>query len=55
MPTRQENEDDTIIVDRTKTNLNENEQYPLDIARGKLLYLEPNIERRYLKPPLCKA
>ncbi|XP_060070967.1 bromodomain adjacent to zinc finger domain protein 2B-like [Ylistrum balloti] len=55
VPSRVDDDVDLTIVDRTKLDLKENERYPLDAAREKLLSLEPNIERRYIKPPLTKA
>ncbi|XP_052093543.1 bromodomain adjacent to zinc finger domain protein 2B-like isoform X5 [Mytilus californianus] len=54
VPQRISDESDIKLVDRFHVNLKENEKYPLDVAREKLINLEPNIERRYLKPPLCK-
>ncbi|XP_076092081.1 bromodomain adjacent to zinc finger domain protein 2A-like isoform X8 [Mytilus galloprovincialis] len=54
VPQRISDESDIKLVDRFHENLKENEKYPLDVAREKLINLEPNIERRYLKPPLCK-
>lgn len=56
MPQRISEEADFTLVDRfNHEKLGPNEKYPLDAARDKLSCLEPNIERRYLKPPLCKV
>lgn len=43
------------LVDRSVTEVSDNESYPLDIAISRLLELEANIERRYLKPPLIRS
>ncbi|ESO92013.1 hypothetical protein LOTGIDRAFT_121489, partial [Lottia gigantea] len=40
------------LISRRKTPENKNQRHPLDIAKERLLLLESNIERRYLKPPL---
>ncbi|XP_067687467.1 bromodomain adjacent to zinc finger domain protein 2B-like isoform X8 [Haliotis asinina] len=42
------------LVCRTVTDLKEHQRFPLDVARERLLKLETNVERRYLKPPLIK-
>ncbi|KAJ8307462.1 hypothetical protein KUTeg_015546 [Tegillarca granosa] len=55
VPQRCSEDSQVKIVDKTQTELKENEYYPMEMARKKLLNLEPNIERRYMKPPLCKA
>ncbi|XP_055998604.1 bromodomain adjacent to zinc finger domain protein 2B-like isoform X7 [Ostrea edulis] len=56
VPQRISEEADFTLVDRfNHEKLGPNEKYPLDAARDKLSCLEPNIERRYLKPPLCKV
>ncbi|GFS02191.1 bromodomain adjacent to zinc finger domain protein 2B [Elysia marginata] len=48
--------DDTLVlVDRSVTETKDNESYPLDVAISRLLELEANIERRYLKPPLIRS
>ncbi|KAI8778112.1 bromodomain adjacent to zinc finger domain protein 2B [Biomphalaria glabrata] len=44
-----------IIVDRSVKSVADNESYPLDVAISRLLELEANIERRYLKPPLIRS
>lgn len=55
VPQRISEEADFTLVDRfNHEKLGPKEKYPLDAARDKLFCLEPNIERRYLKPPLCK-
>ncbi|XP_078334663.1 bromodomain adjacent to zinc finger domain protein 2B-like isoform X10 [Crassostrea virginica] len=55
VPQRISEEADFTLVDRyNHAKLGPKEKYPLDAARDKLFCLEPNIERRYLKPPLCK-
>ena len=54
VPQRISDESDIKLVDRSHDPLKDNENYPLTVARDKLIKLEPNIERRYLKPPLCK-
>lgn len=54
VPQRISDESDIKLVDRSHDPLKDNENYPLNVARDKLIKLEPNIERRYLKPPLCK-
>ncbi|KAK3579708.1 hypothetical protein CHS0354_025743 [Potamilus streckersoni] len=48
-------EEEIIIVPRSKVTLEASERYPLEVAKHRLLELESNIERRYLKPPLSKA
>lgn len=40
------------LVASYEKDLKADERYILDVARDKLLHLEHNIERRYLKPPL---
>ncbi|XP_064595320.1 bromodomain adjacent to zinc finger domain protein 2B-like isoform X3 [Liolophura sinensis] len=42
-------------VSRANTVLKETQVYPLEVAKDKLLKLEKNIERRYLKPPFSKS
>ena len=49
-------EESTVkIIPRWQTKTSEAEQYPLEVAIERLLQVESNIERRYLKPPLCKV
>src|SRR6218665_1505894 len=40
------------LVSSYETDLQPNQRYILDAARSRLLFLEHNIARRYLKPPL---
>ncbi|XP_012935525.1 uncharacterized protein LOC101848029 [Aplysia californica] len=48
--------DDAIkVVDRSVKELADDESYPLDMAISRLLELEANIERRYMKPPLMRS
>lgn len=46
--------DEVETVSRANTVLKETQVYPLEVAKDKLLKLEKNIERRYLKPPFSK-
>lgn len=48
-------DDSLVLVDRSVTETKDNESYPLDVAISRLLELEANIERRYLKPPLIRS
>lgn len=48
-------ESNVKIIPRWQTKTSEVEQYPVEVAIERLLQVESNIERRYLKPPLCKV
>ncbi|CAH1773357.1 unnamed protein product [Owenia fusiformis] len=55
LPPRVTDEEKLILVPSEKALNSEIEQHPLDHGRERLLGLEENIERRYLKPPFTKA
>ena len=42
------------LIPRWQKPETEEEQYPLEVAKQRLLQMESRIERRYLKPPLSK-
>jgi len=48
-------ESEIRIVPRGSIKRDENDCYPIEAAKERLLQLELNVERRYLKPPLSKA
>ena len=52
MPPRVSTDDSIALVSSDKKPLGPREQYIVEVARSKLLSLEHNVERRYLKPPL---
>ncbi|XP_052805441.1 bromodomain adjacent to zinc finger domain protein 2B-like isoform X3 [Mya arenaria] len=54
-PKTYSDESDIRIIPRIKVKQDENDCYPIEAAKERLLQLELNIERRYLKPPLSKA
>jgi hypothetical protein len=51
MPPRVTLDESIQLVCSGVTSLQTNQQYTIDVARDKLLFVEYNIERRYLKPP----
>ncbi|XP_060551894.1 uncharacterized protein LOC132713351 isoform X3 [Ruditapes philippinarum] len=48
-------ESEVRIIPRGSPKKDENDLYPVEAAKERLLQLESNVERRYLKPPLSKA
>jgi hypothetical protein len=42
------------MVDRSVVDPQPPSYYPMELARQRLLMIEGNIERRYLKPPLIR-
>ena len=54
MPPKATQNEEIKLVHR-KDNLEDDERFPLEVARERIQSLEENIERRYLKPPLCKT
>ncbi|XP_053408583.1 bromodomain adjacent to zinc finger domain protein 2B-like isoform X2 [Mercenaria mercenaria] len=48
-------ESEVRIIPRGEMKKDENDLYPVEAAKERLLQLESNVERRYLKPPLSKA
>ncbi|KAH3703124.1 hypothetical protein DPMN_078153 [Dreissena polymorpha] len=54
-PKTRSEESEIRVVPRGSVKRDENDCYPLEAAKERLLQLELNIERRYLKPPLSKA
>lgn len=54
-PKIESDESKVKIIPRWQTKTADTEQYPLEVATERLLQVESNIERRYLKPPLCKV
>ena len=50
-----EDEDSAPRPKRDRDSDEEDDREPLEQARERLLSLEKNIERRYLKPPLAKG
>ena len=45
----------TALIEGAELTLEPNQKCILEAARERLLALEANIERRYLKPPLSKG
>jgi len=54
-PKTYSDESEIRIITRGEQKKDENDCYPLEAAKERLLQLELNVERRYLKPPLSKA
>nr|KAG5701533.1 hypothetical protein BaRGS_024783 [Batillaria attramentaria] len=54
LPQRATEDPEIRMVDRSVVDPVAPECYPMDVARSRLLLLESNIERRYLKPPLMR-
>ncbi|KAL8601347.1 hypothetical protein ACOMHN_054640 [Nucella lapillus] len=54
LPQRASEDPEIRMVDRTVSNPQPPNFFPVDVARQRLLLLEGNIERRYLKPPLIR-
>ncbi|KAK6180630.1 hypothetical protein SNE40_008641 [Patella caerulea] len=46
---------DLKLISRRKKCETKHERHPLDVGKERLLLLESNIERRYLKPPLSRS
>ena len=51
MPPRVTLDESIELVASNVASLQSNQQYAIEVARDKLLFVEYNIERRYLRPP----
>ncbi|XP_076455767.1 bromodomain adjacent to zinc finger domain protein 2B-like [Babylonia areolata] len=54
LPQRASEDPEIHMVDRSVEDPQPPNFYPMDVARQRLLLLESNVERRYLKPPLIR-
>ena len=57
IPAKVTEDDDVRLISKADgvASLGEDEKFIIEEARGRLLSLERNIERRYLKPPFAKG
>ncbi|XP_013395978.1 bromodomain adjacent to zinc finger domain protein 2B-like [Lingula anatina] len=55
LPPKATEEEEVKLVSRTTIIKKDDEFYPLELAKERLVNLENNIERRYLKPPFIKS
>lgn len=55
MPVRASTDEEYEYLAKGEEITNSKQKHALEVGRERLLELERNIERRYLKPPLNKA